>query len=49
MDMTDEEYLDFVNHLFCERMVDFEFSAEVWKNEENQDGAQTVDAMTVIE
>lgn len=49
MDMTHEEYINFVNHLFLERMVDEDFSFEIWKNQETHDGAQTVDAMTVIE
>ena len=49
MDMTYEEYIDFVNHLFVERMVDEGFATEIWKNEDGQDGAHTVDAMTIIE
>ena len=49
MDMTYNDYLMFMNHLFIERMMDEDFITEIWKNEEGQDGAQTIDAMTIIE
>jgi type IV secretory pathway VirJ component len=49
MDLTFEEYIDFVNHLFLARMVDFEFALSTWANEYEQEGSQTVDAMTIIE
>lgn len=49
MDMTHEEYIDFVNHLLLERMNDDDYSWATWAHHSKCESAQTVDAMTVIE
>lgn len=33
MDMTYEEYLDFLNHLFLEILIDFDYQDFVFENE----------------
>jgi hypothetical protein len=47
MDLTFEEYIDFVNHLFLERLVDDDFWKEVFQK--SSESVQSVDAMTIIE
>lgn len=41
-EMTFFEYTDFINHLFLQRLVDFDFY-------ENVDNGSTADALTVVE
>lgn len=38
MDLTFDEYIDFINHLFLQEFVDFDY----------KDAASTGDALTVI-
>lgn len=39
MDMTYEEYIDFINHLFLEMLVDFDYQL---------DNTSTKDAMEIL-
>ena len=49
MDWDFEEYLEYLNHFFLERMVDYNFMLNMLIQEKDQSGCQTVDAMTIVE